>query len=280
MSISGGGEFIVDGLTIEVLNQRFKTSRCPGLSTDCIGAEYTKSLVTKPTKRKPAAPFTTSTLQQEASRKLGFSVSRTMRVAQGLYESGLITYMRTDSTNLSDLALKQAKQVITDEYGEKYSNPKQYTGKKSRGAQEAHEAIRPSDLGRKSMTGERDQERLYDLIWKRTVSSQMAEAELENTTATIAVSTREENFAAKGQVITFDGFLKFTSLQDDEDDKEQEGRTAMKEGQTLPCTTLSPPSGFQARTALHRASLVKRLRSWAWTTFIMPNHSTVQKRLC
>ena len=281
------GEFTVDGLTIKApLNKRFKTEAdANAFLTDCIGAEYTvKSLVTKPTKRKPAAPFTTSTLQQEASRKLGFSVSRTMRVAQGLYESGLITYMRTDSTNLSDLALKQAKQVITDEYGEKYSNPKQYTGKKSKGAQEAHEAIRPSDLGRKSMTGERDQERLYDLIWKRTVSSQMAEAELENTTATIAVSTREENFAAKGQVITFDGFLKvYLEGKDDEgDDKEQEGRLpAMKEGQTLPCSSIVATERFSKHAPRYtEASLVKRLEELGIgrPSTYAPTISTVQKR--
>ena len=281
------GEFTVDGLTIKApLNKRFKTEADANVFlTECIGAEYTvKSLVTKPTKRKPAAPFTTSTLQQEASRKLGFSVSRTMRVAQGLYESGLITYMRTDSTNLSDLALKQAKQVITDEYGDKYSNPKQYTGKKSKGAQEAHEAIRPSDLGLKSMTGERDQERLYDLIWKRTISSQMAEAELENTTATIAVSTREENFAAKGQVITFDGFLKvYLEGKDDEgDDKEQEGRLpSMKEGQSLPCSSIVATERFSKHAPRYtEASLVKRLEELGIgrPSTYAPTISTVQKR--
>lgn len=244
------GEFIADGLNVKApLNQRFQNEAdAHAFLTDCTSAEHkVVSLVTKPAKRKPTAPFTTSTLQQEASRKLGFSVSRTMRVAQGLYESGLITYMRTDSTNLSDDAVKQAKNVITQEYGKEYSNPKQFKGKKSKGAQEAHEAIRPSDLSRKTMTGERDQERLYDLIWKRTVASQMADAELENTTATIDVSTRSELFAAKGQVITFEGFLKvYLEGKDEEgDEQEQDGRLpAMKEGQILNRTRIIATQRF------------------------------------
>ena len=281
------GEFIADGLNVKApLNQRFQSEAdAHAFLTDCTSAEHkVVSLVTKPAKRKPTAPFTTSTLQQEASRKLGFSVSRTMRVAQGLYESGLITYMRTDSTNLSDDAVKQAKNVITQEYGKEYSNPKQFKGKKSKGAQEAHEAIRPSDLSRKTMTGERDQERLYDLIWKRTVASQMADAELENTTATIDVSTRSELFAAKGQVITFEGFLKvYLEGKDEEgDEQEQDGRLpAMKEGQILNRTRIIATQRFSKHAPRYtEASLVKRLEELGIgrPSTYAPTISTVQKR--
>jgi DNA topoisomerase I len=281
------GEFIADGLNVKApLNQRFQNEAdAHAFLTDCTSAEHkVVSLVTKPAKRKPTAPFTTSTLQQEASRKLGFSVSRTMRVAQGLYESGLITYMRTDSTNLSDDAVKQAKNVITQEYGKEYSNPKQFKGKKSKGAQEAHEAIRPSDLSRKTMTGERDQERLYDLIWKRTVASQMADAELENTTATIDVSTRSELFAAKGQVITFEGFLKvYLEGKDEEgDEQEQDGRLpAMKEGQILNRTRIIATQRFSKHAPRYtEASLVKRLEELGIgrPSTYAPTISTVQKR--
>ena len=281
------GEFIADGLNVKApLNQRFQSeSDARAFLTDCTSAEHkVVSLVTKPTKRKPTAPFTTSTLQQEASRKLGFSVSRTMRVAQGLYEGGLITYMRTDSTNLSDDAVKQAKSVITAEYGKEYSNPKQFKGKKSKGAQEAHEAIRPSDMSRKSMTGERDQERLYDLIWKRTVASQMADAELENTTATIDVSTRSELFAAKGQVITFEGFLKvyLEGKDEDGDEQEQDGRLpAMKEGQMLNRTRIVATQRFSKHAPRYtEASLVKRLEELGIgrPSTYAPTISTVQKR--
>ena len=281
------GEFIADGLNVKApLNQRFQNEAdAHAFLTDCTSAEHkVVSLVTKPAKRKPTAPFTTSTLQQEASRKLGFSVSRTMRVAQGLYESGLITYMRTDSTNLSDDAVKQAKNVITQEYGKEYSNPKQFKGKKSKGAQEAHEAIRPSDLSRKTMTGERDQERLYDLIWKRTVASQMADAELENTTATIDVSTRSELFAAKGQVITFEGFLKvYLEGKDEEgDEQEQDGRLpTMKEGQILNRTRIIATQRFSKHAPRYtEASLVKRLEELGIgrPSTYAPTISTVQKR--
>ncbi len=281
------GEFIADGLNVKApLNQRFQNEAdAHAFLTDCTSAEHkVVSLVTKPAKRKPTAPFTTSTLQQEASRKLGFSVSRTMRVAQGLYESGLITYMRTDSTNLSDDAVKQAKNVITQEYGKEYSNPKQFKGKKSKGAQEAHEAIRPSDLSRKTMTGERDQERLYDLIWKRTVASQMADAELENTTATIDVSRRSELFAAKGQVITFEGFLKvYLEGKDEEgDEQEQDGRLpAMKEGQILNRTRIIATQRFSKHAPRYtEASLVKRLEELGIgrPSTYAPTISTVQKR--
>jgi len=176
----------------------------------------------KPAKKAPAAPFTTSTLQQEASRKLYFSVSKTMTMAQRLYESGLITYMRTDSVNLSDEARNGAKKEIESSFGSKYSKPRNYTGK-SKGAQEAHEAIRPTDFSLHSVDIDRDQARLYDLIWKRAIASQMSEAELERTNVKISASTHKDQFTANGEVITFDGFLKVYLEGSDDEDVEQEG---------------------------------------------------------
>ena len=164
----------------------------------------------KPAKKSPAPPFTTSTLQQEAARKLYFSVSRTMTVAQRLYESGLITYMRTDSVNLSDEARKAAEAAIIQNYGAAYSKPRQFKGK-SKGAQEAHEAIRPTDLSRAQIDGDRDQMRLYELIWKRTIASQMSEANLERTQVKIDIKAKtpmDHTFVANGEILTFDGFLK------------------------------------------------------------------------
>ncbi|MFC4723508.1 type I DNA topoisomerase [Geojedonia litorea] len=176
----------------------------------------------KPAKKSPAAPFTTSTLQQEAARKLGFSVSRTMTNAQRLYEAGLITYMRTDSVNLSQEARNGAKSAIESAYGSSYSKPRNYKGK-AKGAQEAHEAIRPTDFSRNSISVDRDQDRLYDLIWKRAIASQMAEAQLERTNVRIEASTHQETFTANGEVIKFDGFLKVYLEGTDDEDLEQEG---------------------------------------------------------
>ncbi len=165
------------------------------------------SLETKPAKRNPAAPFTTSTLQQEASRKLGYSVSRTMQIAQRLYESGSITYMRTDSVNLSETALQAASAEIKSAYGEKYHHLRVYKTK-SAGAQEAHEAIRPTYFNHHTVPGDSSEQRLYELIWKRAIASQMSEALFEKTTAQISISTRKENLIAEGEVLKFDGFLK------------------------------------------------------------------------
>ena len=176
----------------------------------------------KPAKKSPAAPFTTSTLQQEASRKLYFSVSKTMTMAQRLYEAGLITYMRTDSVNLSDEARKGAQAEIKKAYGAKYSKPRNYKGK-TKGAQEAHEAIRPTDFSVHNVTMDRDQARLYDLIWKRAIASQMSEAELERTNVKVSASTHKELFTANGEVITFDGFLKVYLEGTDDEDSEQDG---------------------------------------------------------
>ncbi|MCC1484006.1 type I DNA topoisomerase [Winogradskyella immobilis] len=191
-----------------------------------IGASYeVANLEKKPVKKSPAPPFTTSTLQQEASRKLGFSVSRTMSNAQRLYEAGLITYMRTDSVNLSDEAKQGAENEIVTAYGSQYSKPRNYKGK-SKGAQEAHEAIRPTNFANHSVGAERDQARLYDLIWKRAIASQMSEANLERTNVKIQVNSTSpvnELFVANGEIITFDGFLKVYLEGNDNEDEEQSG---------------------------------------------------------
>ena len=191
-----------------------------------IDASYSVAdLIKKPAKKSPAAPFTTSTLQQEAARKLYFSVGKTMTIAQRLYEAGLITYMRTDSVNLSNDAQQDAAKEITKSFGEAYSHPRKYKGK-SKGAQEAHEAIRPTQMSRHSIEGDYDQTRLYDLIWKRTLASQMSDAQLERTNVKIAITSSQgvkEQFTANGEMIKFDGFLKVYLEGIDNDEQEQEG---------------------------------------------------------
>jgi DNA topoisomerase-1 len=188
---------------------------------DCVNATYKVSDVqVKPAKKTPAAPFTTSTLQQEASRKLGYSVSKTMLLAQKLYESGQITYMRTDSVNLSETALEGTYKEIVAQYGEKYHQQRQFKNK-NESAQEAHEAIRPTDMS-VTESGNADAQRLYEMIWKRTMASQMADAELERTTAKIAISTRKDELTAKGEVLRFDGFLKVYSEGKDEEDEDED----------------------------------------------------------
>ena len=191
---------------------------------DCKDATFTvKNVETKPAVRKPAPPFTTSTLQQEASRKLGFSVSQTMSVAQKLYEQGYITYMRTDSVNLSDLAIRSAKAVICQTLGEKYSRPRNFDTK-TKGAQEAHEAIRPTYMDKESIEGDRNEKQLYELIYKRTLASQMTDAELERTTITISLSNHNIPFVATGEVIIFDGFLRmYMESHDEETDDDSSG---------------------------------------------------------
>ena len=210
------------------LSTRFKTQKeAEDFLKECEAAEYTVSdIVTKPLKKYPAAPFTTSTLQQEAARKLGFSVSQTMSVAQKLYESGLITYMRTDSVNLSALCINACKQVISEKMGEKYLHSRQFTTK-IKGAQEAHEAIRPTYMENNAIDGNSQEKRLYDLIWKRTLASQMAEAEMEKTTVTIKISNRAETFVANGEVLVFDGFLKVYRESSDEDASEDESTSLL-----------------------------------------------------
>ena len=200
------------------LNERFASKEDTlQFLNDSKKAVFTVEAVeTKPAKQSPAAPFTTSTLQQEASRKLGFSVSRTMQVAQMLYEAGYITYMRTDSVNLSDVALSQAKDLILSEYGKEYYKERKYSNK-IKGAQEAHEAIRPTVLSNKEVSLDASAQRLYDLIRKRTIACQMADAKLEKTNISINISNREEKYVCQGEVILFDGFMKVYQHSDVEE---------------------------------------------------------------
>ena len=237
----------------------------------------------KPAKKSPAAPFTTSTLQQEAARKLYFSVSRTMQVAQRLYEAGLITYMRTDSVNLSPEAINAAQQAIESQYGEQYSNPRNYKGK-SKGAQEAHEAIRPTDMTRTSPSLERDQARLYELIYKRTLASQMSDAQLERTNVRISGSSFDEQYSANGEVIKFDGFLKVYLEGQDEGEgaEEQEGMLpALAVGENLTQKYASATERFTRPAYRYtEASLVKKLEELGIgrPSTYAPTISTIQSR--
>ena len=227
----------------------------------CIEATYkVGDLETKPTKKSPAAPFTTSTLQQEAARKLYLPVGITMQIAQRLYEAGLITYMRTDSVNLSQEAMNAAQAEISNYYGKEYSKPRNYNTK-SKGAQEAHEAIRPTDMSRHTVDVERDQARLYDLIWKRTIASQMSDAELERTNVKIEANNHSEVFQATGEVIKFDGFLKVYLEGNDDDDEEQEGMLPqLKVNEKLTNNYIVARERFtQPPSRYTEASLVKKL---------------------
>lgn len=226
-----------------------------------IGSTYKVSdLETKPTKKSPAAPFTTSTLQQEAARKLYLPVGITMQIAQRLYEAGLITYMRTDSVNLSQEAMGAAKAEIESYYGKEFSQPRNFATK-SKGAQEAHEAIRPTDMSRHTVDLDRDQARLYDLIWKRTLASQMSDAQLERTNVKIEASNHKENFAASGEVIKFEGFLKVYLEGHDDDEEEQEGMLpALKVGEKLENHNIVATERFSRPPSRYtEASLVKKL---------------------
>jgi DNA topoisomerase-1 len=241
-----------------------------------------ESLDKKPVKKSPSAPFTTSTLQQEASRKLYFSVSRTMQVAQRLYEQGLITYMRTDSVNLSSEALTAAQEAITAQYGKEYVQIRNYSSK-TKGAQEAHEAIRPTDLMRSEISLERDQARLYDLIYKRTLASQMSDAKLERTLVKIDASTHKEQFSATGEMIAFDGFLKvYLEGQDDDDLEEQSGMLpTMQQGDELTLKLMTATERFTRPPYRYtEASLVKKLEALGIgrPSTYAPTISTVQNR--
>lgn len=247
-----------------------------------INAEFTVAdLDTKPAKKSPTAPFTTSTLQQEAARKLYFSVSKTMSTAQRLYESGYITYMRTDSVNLSPEAIEAAKTEIISTYGELYSRPRNYASK-SKGAQEAHEAIRPTDMSVHSLTLDRDQARLYDLIWKRTLASQMSDAELERTNVKIDASTHKEQFVAQGEVLIFDGFLKVYLESHDDEEEEQEGMLpAMRVGENLENKNITATERYSRPPARYtEASLVKKLEELGIgrPSTYAPTISTIQNR--
>ncbi len=246
------------------LSSRFATQQqAEEFLHGCIGAAFTVSKSEeKPAQRHPAPPFTTSTLQQEAGRKLGMSVSQTMSVAQHLYEQGLITYMRTDSVNLSQQALAQCKEQITKLFGENYSRWHNYKTK-TKGAQEAHEAIRPSYIERQSIEGTPAEKRLYDLIWKRTVASQMVSAELDRTTVVIDSSNSPLQFVAQGEVIRFDGFLRLYSESTEEEQTPEGGEGLLPKltaGDRLCATQITATERFtQAPARYNEASLVKRL---------------------
>jgi DNA topoisomerase-1 len=272
------------------LPERFeKAPEAENFLKDCINAIYTvNSLETRPTKRSPAPPFTTSTLQQEASRKLGFSVARTMSVAQKLYESGKITYMRTDSVNLSDTALNAAADEIRSAYGEKYHQLRKFKTK-SAGAQEAHEAIRPTYFEQHRISGDSSEQRLYELIWKRSIASQMAEANFEKTTAKINISTRPEEFVANGEVMKFDGFLKvyFESKDEEEveinldDENENSILPPLSKGQRLNLREMNATERYSRPPARYtEASLVKKLEELGIgrPSTYAPTISTIQNR--
>lgn len=252
------------------------------LLDSCKDATFTiVDLQKKPASKKPAAPFTTSTLQQEASRKLGFPVAKTMMIAQRLYEAGLITYMRTDSVNLSQEALNQAKDAIISNYGDSYSKPRNYSTK-AKGAQEAHEAIRPTNIANSEVNVDYDQNRLYDLIWKRTIASQMSDAKLERTTVKISNNKNKKVFSANGEIIRFDGFLKVYLEGTDFDEEEQAGMLPdlkvkdVVEAEMITATQrfTKPPYRFT------EASLVKRLEELGIgrPSTYAPTISTIQRR--
>ena len=250
----------------------------------CQNAEFKVSSVSKkPHKRTPAPPFTTSTLQQEAARKLGFSVSQTMVIAQQLYENGHITYMRTDSVNLSSLCINASKKEIIEQYGEKYSKVRKYHTN-SKGAQEAHEAIRPTYMSNMQIEGTIQEKRLYDLIWKRTIASQMADAEIEKTTINIDISTADEQFIANGEVITFDGFLKVYNVSPEEDEKNDETTNILpviKENDILDYNEIVSTERFSLSPLRYtEGSLVRKLEELGIgrPSTYAPAISTIQQR--
>ena len=277
-----------DGSATEVkaqLANRLKTyEEVTDLLEKCKEATFTvESISQKPVKRTPAPPFTTSTLQQEAARKLGFTVSQTMMVAQHLYESGRITYMRTDSVNLSKLCLSASKQEIVNLYGEAYSKTRQYHTS-SKGAQEAHEAIRPTYMDQTEIEGTAQEKRLYELIWKRTIASQMADAEIEKTTVNINISTVDDQFVAQGEVVKFDGFIKV--YRESVDDEEQQDEYAhilppLKKGQELTRREIQATERFtQGPQRYTEASLVHKLEELGIgrPSTYAPTISTIQQR--
>ena len=281
------GEFLLPGgeLLKAELSQRLKTEdEAKALLEACKTARFSIGDVTvKPAKKSPAAPFTTSTLQQEAARKLGFSVAQTMMVAQRLYEAGHITYMRTDSVNLSSLAINTTKDEIVKTLGERYLHIRNYHTH-TKGAQEAHEAIRPTYISHHEINASSQEKRLYELIWKRTIASQMSDAELEKTTATIAVSGRKEHFVAVGEVLKFDGFLKvYMESTDDEGDTEGNDKMlpALAKGDVLALSSVTATERFsQAPARYTEASLVRKLEELGIgrPSTYAPTISTIQQR--
>lgn len=274
-----------EGRTVKAELQR----RLPDLDSarsflnDCSSSKFTVSDITvKPLKKQPAPPFTTSTLQQEASRKLGFTVSQTMMLAQRLYEAGHITYMRTDSLNLSNLAINAISKEIKTSLGDKYLKIRKYHTS-SKGAQEAHEAIRPTYVEKHSIEGTNNEKRLYNLIWKRTVASQMADAETEKTTATITVSNRSEAFSATGEVIQFDGFLKvyIESRDDDSTGDSSDILPAMTQGEELKANSITATERYTQHPPRYtEASLVKKMEELGIgrPSTYAPTISTIQQR--
>lgn len=267
------------------LSHRFKTKKeAEKFLESCKSASFTiDDIVTRPLTKSATAPFTTSTLQQEAARKLGYTVTQTMVVAQKLYESGKITYMRTDSVNLSDFAIQGSKEAITNLMGEKYVKSRQYSTK-SKGAQEAHEAIRPTSMDAQTIEGTNQEKKLYDLIWKRTIASQMADAQLEKTTVTIGMSNAKDKFNATGEVIKFDGFLRvYKESYDDDAEQEDESNLLppVKKGQSLEQQEVSAVERFTQRPPRYtEASLVRKLEELGIgrPSTYAPTISTIQQR--
>ena len=265
------------------LGTRFKEkAEAEAFLAQCKEATFTIDEVqTKPLKKSPAVPFTTSTLQQEAARKLGFSVSQTMTIAQRLYESGQITYMRTDSTNLSGLCLGASKKVIIDTMGEGYHTMRNFKTK-TKGAQEAHEAIRPTYMDRQSIEGSAAERRLYELIWKRTIATQMADAQVEKTTVTISMSGSPYTFTATGEVIVFDGFLRVYRTSNDEETEGQKGMLPpLNRGQQLQYSELQATERYTQRpNRYNEGSLVKKLEELGIgrPSTYAPTISTIQNR--
>ena len=277
-----------DGSATEVdaeLDTRFKThDEALAFLEKCKNGKFTVSTIAKkPLKRTPAPPFTTSTLQQEAARKLGFTVSQTMMVAQRLYESGRITYMRTDSVNLSGLCINAAKEEVTQLWGEAYSRPRNYHTN-AKGAQEAHEAIRPTYMNQQQIDGTQQEKRLYELIWKRTVASQMADAQIEKTTVTIDMTGADEKFVATGEVVVFDGFLKvYRESTDEENNNSTPSPTlpVMQQGDMLERREVTSTERFSQGPARYtEASLVHKLEELGIgrPSTYAPTISTIQQR--
>ena len=278
-----------DGKLVELraeLARRIKTKEeARKLLEACKQATFTiNDVSTRPLRKSPAAPFTTSTLQQEAARKLGFTVAQTMMVAQHLYESGQITYMRTDSVNLSELAINGSKAAIAQMMGERYVHPRHFATK-TKGAQEAHEAIRPTDMSNSKIEGSAQEKRLYDLIWKRTIASQMADAELEKTTVTISISNSADTFTATGEVVKFDGFLRvYKESYDDENEQgDDEARMLppLKKGQSLQRQSITATERFTQHPPRYtEASLVRKLEELGIgrPSTYAPTISTIQQR--
>ena len=277
-----------DGKLVEMkaeLARRLKTkAEAQKLLEHCQAAMFTiEDITTRPVKKSPAAPFTTSTLQQEAARKLGFTVAQTMMVAQRLYESGRITYMRTDSVNLSEYAINGSKEAIANMMGDKYVHPRHFSTK-TKGAQEAHEAIRPTYMNEPTIEGTAQEKRLYELIWKRTIASQMADAQLEKTTININIGNTSEKFVATGEVVSFDGFLKvYLESTDDEEHAEDSSHIlpALKEGDELQRREILATEKYSLAPARYtEASLVKKLEDLGIgrPSTYAPTISTIQQR--